>query len=82
MAFETYIEKVNCLQFESSVRTGMLLYLLQLIDKNISEFSPENDLPGWIDRKNKILDPKGKAFDLLKRFQGFSILGAGLSRAA
>src|ERR1700722_4955040 len=44
-SFETYFEKINCLQFETSVRAGMLLLILKLIDDNIASFAPENDLP-------------------------------------
>src|SRR5258707_418347 len=38
-----------------------------------------SSLDSWIERKNRLLNPAGKIASLLKRFQGFSIMGVGLT---
>jgi hypothetical protein len=77
--FDTYFEKVNCLQFEASVKVGMLLFLLRLVDDRIDEFGGMGSPADWAERKRALLNPRRRIARLLERFQGFSIMGAGLT---
>lgn len=77
--FDTYFEKVNCLQFEESVKRGILLFILRQIENNISKFPKDPHLGDWLIRKEKVLKASSQAVGLLKRFQGLSVLGCGLT---
>ncbi|WP_454761723.1 P-loop ATPase, Sll1717 family [Caulobacter segnis] len=77
--FEGYAERLNCLQFANSVRTGMAILLADLIDKNIELLPPQarSSLAPWTERKTAIFNPGSMTVDLLKRFRGLQILGCG-----
>lgn len=77
--FEGYAERLNCLQFANSVRTGMAILLAELIDKKIELLPPQDrsNLAPWAERKAAIFKPGTVAVDLLKRFRGLQILGCG-----
>jgi GTPase SAR1 family protein len=79
VAFESYFDKINCLQFDQSVRLGIMLFVLRALDERVRGFEQDPSLRGWLVRKEKLLDAKGKVLSLLKRFQGLSIMGVGLS---
>jgi hypothetical protein len=81
-SFEAYFDQINCLQFERSVRVGMAFFLLKLVDKHIVADSSWSGIPAWIDRKNKLFAPGSRALEILKRFQGLSIMGVGLTLRA
>lgn len=77
--FDTYFEKVNCLQFEASVKVGMLLFLLRLINENIDQFGGHGSPTDWAERTKLLFNPTQKIGALLNRFQGFSVMGVGLT---
>jgi energy-coupling factor transporter ATP-binding protein EcfA2 len=78
--FEGYADRLNCLQFANSVRSGMAIFLAELIDENIKLLPAEerSRLTAWIERKAAIFKPGTVAVDLLKRLRGLQILGCGL----
>lgn len=79
VAFESYFDKINCLQFEQSVRTGMMLFILRALDEHKDGFGEDPKFSLWLRRKEKLLDASGKVARLLKRFQGLSLMGVGLN---
>lgn len=78
-AFETYFDQINCLQFERSVKIGMALFILKLIDENVLEAGGFNDAFQWLERRNEILAPGSRLDQALKRSQGLAVMGIGLS---
>lgn len=79
VAFEAYFDKINCLQFEQSVRIGMMLFVLRALDEHIRGFEQDPSLSLWLKRKEKLIDAGGKISGLFKRFQGLSLMGVGLN---
>jgi len=82
--FESFVDRVNCLQFATSVRQGMALFLVRLIDESIKLLPPDERTRtgAWIKRKSALLKPGSGLLKLLGRFRGVSVLGCGLEIGA
>jgi hypothetical protein len=77
IGLERQFGQLNCLQFERSVRSGMMFFVLKLLDEQAASPIKDDSLSSWFGRKERLLRGSRLA-SLLSTVNNLSVMGIGV----